>query len=112
MTGKTVGWEPIEQSAFAKFWRAAVDSIPDGYEPGTYELVGPKVNGNPERTAAHRLVAHATADRLELAGLTFEGLRDTVITLMTRDGIEGIVWHRNPDDPDTQMAKLKGRDFS
>lgn len=41
-TGKTVGWEPVEQSAFAKWHAQAIDGIAE-QEPGTYELVGPKV---------------------------------------------------------------------
>jgi hypothetical protein len=52
ITGKTVGWEPIEQSAFAKFHAEAVENtrrIGAGWPADTYELVGPKVNGNPEQ---------------------------------------------------------------
>jgi hypothetical protein len=109
-TGKTVGWEPIEQSAFVKFWHEALESEPhsEGLEPGTYELIGPKINGNPEASPAHRLVAHATAETLHPSALTYEGLRDTVLALSKQDGIEGFVWHH----PDGRMAKLKGRDFA
>jgi hypothetical protein len=48
VTGKRVGWEPIEQSGFAKWFEEAVTG---DEPPGTYELVGPKVNGNPEQVA-------------------------------------------------------------
>ncbi len=56
-TGKTVGWEPAGQSSFAKFWREALDLQPD-LLAGTYELIGPKVNGNPEGRSVHMLIRH------------------------------------------------------
>lgn len=112
-TGKTMGWEPIEQSPFAKFHAEALAN--DGFDPdiwrsGTYELCGPKINGNPEGYEAHYLVHHADdVDRLDLAGyrpLTFESIRALALDLGT-EGIEGIVWHH----PDGRMAKIKARDF-
>jgi len=118
-TGKTVGWEPAEQSPFAKYHAEALtswhDPVLDEWPtrtpvPGaTYELIGPKVNGNPEGMAGdHVLVRHgylAAVDRDDLASLTltFDGLRDW---LLAHDW-EGIVWHH----PDGRMAKLKRRDF-
>ena len=108
-TGKTVGWEPVEQSGFAK-WHAQALAEHDGepFAPGTYELCGPKVNGNPEAYVLHVLVAHATAPTaVELDyPLTFDAARDAVLALREQ-GVEGIVWHH----PDGRMAKLKGRDF-
>lgn len=98
ITGKTMGWEPIEQSSFAKAF-SAVEHMPD--LPGTYELCGPKVNGNPEHFTHHRLVSHRFAETLsiptDLIGIV-EWLQDTEY--------EGIVWHH----PDGRMAKLKARD--
>lgn len=116
-TGKTMGWEPIEQSPFAKFHAEAVAPVNEfgalfgrGPTPGTYELVGPKINGNPERAAHHRLESHANAERIgwddDRDVTQFESLRDMVLWL-AEDGIEGVVWHH----PDGRMAKLKGRDF-
>jgi hypothetical protein len=105
-TGKTVGWEPVERSGFARWHAAALDGTV--FAPGTYELCGPKVNGNPEGYAAHVLIAHDTAPEaiaLEYP-LTFETARAAVLELKAQ-GVEGIVWHH----PDGRMAKLKGRDF-
>ena len=85
VTGKTVGWEPVDQSGFAKWHAQALDE--HGGEPlvpGTYELCGPKVNSNPEGYSGHVLVPHATAP--------------TAVDLE---------YHH----PDGRMAKLKGRDF-
>ncbi|WP_392668110.1 DUF5565 family protein [Streptomyces sp. LN785] len=107
-TGKTVGWEPIGQSSFVTFHAEAVRN---GYTgngvAGTFELIGPKINGNPERSGSHLLVQHATAQDVDLAELTFEGIRSTVLALAAADGCEGIVWHH----PDGRMAKIKARDF-
>lgn len=104
VTGKTVGWEPVEQSAFAKYHAEAVDHADavTGWPIGTYELVGPKVNGNPEGEAGHRLWAHAAAE-VEDAPRDFDGLA----TWLADYPSEGIVWHH----PDGRMAKLKRRDF-
>lgn len=102
-TGKCVGWEPIEQSPFAKFHAEAVEG--ENWEATTYELCGPKINGNPEGLERHELLQHRDAPRIPVVADT-DAIRATVIAL-GRQGIEGIVWHR----PDGRMAKLKARDF-
>jgi hypothetical protein len=105
-TGKTVGWEPVEQSPFARFHAEAVRGAWE-WRPGTYELIGPKVNGNPERAAEHRLVEHAGAAAVDLAGRTFAAIRAAVLAARADDGCEGIVFHHD----DGRMAKIKARDF-
>ncbi len=111
-TGKTVGWEPIEQSAFAR-WHAEALATEERRrdaplaKPGTYELVGPKVNGNPERCGEHMLIEHATALPYNVVLTDFDEVRAIVLALAEKDGCEGIVWHH----PDGRMAKLKARDF-
>lgn len=100
-TGKTVGWEPAAQSGFAKYIEEALGTVPE-IGPGTYELCGPKVNGNPEGYEAHVLVEHGLIEAT-FAPRTFESLRD-YLALHT---FEGVVWHH----PDGRMAKLKRRDF-
>lgn len=105
VTGKTVGWEPIEQSAFAKYHAEALTYQQFGTWPvGTYELVGPKVNRNPERAGQHELWAHVAAEVLEDAPRTFDALGAWLADFKG----EGIVWHH----PDGRMAKLKRRDFA
>jgi hypothetical protein len=108
-TGKTVGWEPIAQSAFAKWHAEAVENCgpPDGVT-GTFELIGPKVNGNPEHCDMHILVEHAFALRVDVPELTFDGIRKTVLALAEADGCEGIVWHH---EDGIRYAKIKARDF-
>jgi Family of unknown function (DUF5565) len=107
-TGKTVGWEPMENSAFARWHAEAVENCgpPDGYT-GTFELIGPKINGNPERSGTHLLVEHASALHVAVPELTFDGIRGAVIGLATEDNCEGVVWHHE----DGRMAKIKARDF-
>lgn len=99
VTGKRVGWEPADQSGFAKF---VAEAIAPDLMPGTYELCGPKVQGNPEGFSQHVLVPHGQ-ERITGLPLTFDGLRDWLV----QSEFEGIVWHH----PDGRMAKLKRRDF-
>lgn len=107
-TGKTVGWVPVEESDFHRWFRQAVDETPaTTWVEGTYELIGPKVNGNPEGADVHVLVRHDDAEAVKPFSRTFEGIRDTVLLLAEREGFEGLVWHH----PDGRMAKIKARDF-
>lgn len=100
VTGKTMGWEPIEQSPFVKAFRST-DPVPT--EPGTYELCGPKVNGNPEQFPEHELIRHG------VAALTGVPTNYDDLARYLGDGFpyEGIVWRH----PDGRMAKIKRRDF-
>lgn len=100
-TGKRVGWEPAEQSPFAKYLFDSVRCGPLRLD-GTYELVGPKINGNPEALERHQLVLHGVYP-LDVPDLTFDGIRTAVLSA----DFEGIVWHH----PDGRMAKIKRRDF-
>lgn len=105
-TGKTVGWEPAEQSGFNKYIREVLDSMWGHPGNGTYELCGPKIQGNPEGFDRHVLIAHACAMEPTndwTVPPPFEDLGAALRTL----GWEGIVWHH----PDGRMAKLKRRDF-
>jgi Family of unknown function (DUF5565) len=103
-TGRTVGWEPIAQSAYARFHAEALADAPGRRRPGTYELIGPKINGNPEATPGHELVAHHDAEKLDVPR-DLDALRDW---LLAHPHYEGIVWHH----PDGRRAKLKHRDFA
>ena len=79
---------------------------PGWYLPdGTYELVGPHVQGNPENISFDYLWSHADCDIREddAPPRTYAGLK---AWLAERD-VEGVVWHH----PDGRMAKIKGKDF-
>ena len=104
VTGKTMGWEPVEGSAYFKYVIEAHRNFPDRqYRVGTYELIGPKVQGNPEQADKHMLMLHADAEQLLGVPRDFDGLAKW----MADTDFEGIVWHH----PDGRMAKLKRRDF-
>ena len=108
VTGKSVGWEPIGGSPFAKFFDEAVKHL-DGRPPGTYELVGPKINGNPENAQRHMLIRHATAERVtpRMSSGQHTLSPQAMVRYLGQRGWEGIVWHH----PDGRMAKLKARDY-
>jgi hypothetical protein len=107
LTGKSVGWEPIEHSRLARWHAEAIAPATDGtwpsFQSGTYELIGPKINGNPEGWGFHALVRHGIVPLVNPDPITFETLRDALV----RERFEGIVWH----NPDGRMVKLKRLDF-
>lgn len=112
-TGKLMGWEPIGRSSFAKYHAEAVAEavavdVEMHFAPGTYELLGPKINGNPDKFAGHLLIRHGWAplrlrEDAKTAPRDYDGLAKW---LHARDQ-EGIVWHH----PDGRMAKIKAKDF-
>lgn len=72
------------------------------YKDGTYELCGPKIQGNPEKFKYHILVRHGYVVLPKITD--FDGLRNY---LMSCD-IEGIVFHQ----PLTgKMCKIRKSDF-
>lgn len=103
-TGKTVGWVPVTNSSEDKWYREAF-AAHDGAD-GTYELVGPKVQGNPEKYITHELVDHWARSLVinEYDNVrTFDGLK----AFFGDHDMEGIVFHHS----DGRMAKIKARDF-
>jgi hypothetical protein len=70
---------------------------------GTYELCGPKCQGNPEKFEQHTLVKHG-ADILQLFDLRFDGIKEYLL----ENDIEGIVFHHHIDG---RMCKIRKSDF-
>ena len=106
VTGKTQGWLPVGDGPDDKWHREALvndDASPGDYEDGTYELVGPKIQGNPDCFDHHRLIRHG-AEVLHHIPRTFDGIRHY---LAVDTHIEGVVWHH----PDGRMVKIKAKDF-
>ena len=104
-TGKRVGWVPIDDSdkwhlEAIELEAARVQGLP---LEGTYELCGPKVQGNPEGLAQHEMICHAVADTVEDCPRDFDGLREFMLTFP----YEGVVFHHL----DGRMSKIKRRDF-
>lgn len=101
-TGKQQGWVPVGDGPEDAYHRQAfVGSFADG----TYELVGPKIQGNPENYLTHTLVPHESVELVleDEPPRTFESIRD----YLARTPIEGIVWHH----PDGRYVKIKAKDF-
>lgn len=99
-TGRQPGWVPVGDGPEDRWHR---DAVKDGMPPdGTYELLGPRIQRNPEGYAEQVLIPHG-ATEIPAAPRDFEGLR----AYLADGRIEGIVWHH----PDGRMAKIKGRDF-
>lgn len=102
ITLKNIGWEPVEQSGFAKFHAEAI-AAGDEWIAGTYELCGPKVQGNPEHFESHVLIRHEVAQPY-IVPRTFEGIRD----LLGELDVEGFVFKH---EDGRRQAKIKGKDF-
>jgi len=104
VTGKSMGWVEVGNGSEDKWHREAVGN-PDKVDlpDGTYELVGAKIQGNPEHYEAHTLVKHSEAEQYPDAPVTFEALRNW----LTDKDIEGLVWHH----PDGRYVKIKKKDY-
>jgi hypothetical protein len=114
-TNKFVGWEPIEQSGFARWHAEALDLLAErglvaSLRHGTYELCGPKVNGNPEGFEVHQLIKHGSDILIPTSPvvssrykLSYSVVKEWVAALP----YEGIVWWH----PAGYRAKIKKRDF-
>lgn len=98
-TGHWPGWLAVRNAPEDWMHNKAVRiCLPDG----TYELVGPKINGNPDGFADYYLMPHGLVT-LPHAPRDFDGLK----AFLSMTDIEGIVWHH----PDGRMVKIKGKDF-
>lgn len=100
-TGSRVGWIEVHPHDLSDRW--AMEAHEPGLPDGTYELLGPRVQGNREHFDKHTLFGHSMAGIFWDAPRTMEGLR---FWFIDKD-IEGLVFHH----PDGRMAKIKKRDF-
>lgn len=109
-TGKQQGWVPVTGSPDDQWHREAISATFQnaGILPsGTYELIGPKIQGNPERAETHLLLPHGQ-DLIPDFPRNFEDIRKELLVANEQGGgIEGVVWHH----PDGRMAKIKLKDF-
>ncbi len=110
ITGKCVGWVPVDsESKEDQYFMEAMDNLlflsdmKLSFLSGTYELVGPKVQGNAENYREHSLLRHELAEQYTGVPLAFSDLKEWI----SHYDIEGLVFHH----PDGRMAKIKKRDF-
>lgn len=111
-TGGTPGWLPVGDGPEDKWHREAWEQGGNGLPDGTYELMGPKVQGNPEGMSNHVLWRHGCETILNFdKPWDYDSIGVYLHTLYVEGPfhmpIEGIVWHH----PDGRMAKIKARDF-
>ena len=101
VTGHWPGWLLVGDKPEDKYHREAFNGFLG--ENGTYELVGPKVQGNPYNLNNHILVKHGEWLFDDQPPRSFDALK----LWFENNHVEGIVWHRGNGD----MVKIKRRDF-
>lgn len=104
VTGHHPGWVPVGDGPEDKWHREAFESYHGAAPNGTYELVGPKVQGNPYGLKIHVLNPHGSTKIEWFEARDFKSIRSF---LEKSPSVEGIVWHH----PDGRMVKVKRRDF-
>lgn len=105
ITGNCPGWLKVGDGPEDKYHREALKLRLDRKvitKDGTYELCGPKVQGNPEEVPTHILHKHGTV-RTNNDVRDFDSIREFLRVV----NLEGIVWHH----PDGRMVKIKVKDF-
>ena len=107
---KQPGWVPVGDGPEDRWHREAFQKFVSPPN-GTYELIGPKVQGNPYVRQNHALVSHEATSRFRVPDLSLAGLEafmsEELGTASVHSFIEGIVFW-GPEGP---VAKIKRRDF-
>lgn len=103
VTGHWPGWIPIRDNPENKWHRQAWENGGIVLPNGTYELIGPKIQGNKYNLDTHKFRLHGDVT-LKRVPRDFDGLKRY---FEDHPQYEGIVWHH----PDGRMVKLKRRDF-
>lgn len=113
ITGNMFGLEPVEQSGFFKMFKEARENFEGDLPASTFELVGPKINGNPEGVNTHTLMIHGS-DNLEIIPdvrtIAKEDAFDTfkeIFAVLRDRGVEGVVWWGE----NGKRVKLRTKDF-
>jgi hypothetical protein len=104
ITGHWPGWLPLEH--YPDRWiQEAVSSCPHDLSEGTFEAIGPKINGNKDQADNHRLHKHGDYIFTSISNvpLTFENIG----YFLSINEIEGIVFHHR----NGIMCKIKRSDF-
>lgn len=106
VTGHWPGWLKVGDGSEDKWhreaWAEETDYSGNPFTDGTYELMGPKINGNKRDYGHHFLMRHGAITYKD-APRTFAELKEWFANINQ----EGIVWHH----PDGRMVKIKKKDF-
>jgi hypothetical protein len=108
-TGHFPGWVPVSPDASNDQWhREAWERVGFLLLDGTFELVGPKVQGNPYGLSCHELWRHGTLfESIHSFEEPLRKFNQLKTWFQLNPQFEGIVWHH----PDGRMVKIKRRDF-
>jgi len=102
------GWLAVTDAPTDRYHIEGFDWLTQSYgtpEDGTYELIGPKINGNPHRAMCHQLVPHGKD--LVVCGFGFDELASTLGNIP----FEGIVWWGPYQGSVQPLGKIKAMDF-
>lgn len=117
ITGHWPGWLETTDNPSDRYFREAfklrrafispVGTSIENYERPfvdgqTYELIGPKINSNPDGAERHILIVHGGITFPEFPR-TFQKIKEELEHM----NIEGVVWHH----PEGLMVKIKKSDF-
>lgn len=106
VTGKSFGWMLVHPEDLNDRWivEACQNTEPHPFHAdGTYEAIGPKINGNPEGFEQHELRKHGDVVVRDWIGRSF----DDIGRALSRLSWEGVVFYQG----DGRMAKIKKRDY-
>jgi hypothetical protein len=102
--GKHIYWIPVGSK---DYYHQIAWGWARGYlEDGTYELVGPEVQGNPHDLTHNELINHNSLSFI-LLPRRYISCFDSIKRYLERSPYEGIVWHH----PDGRMAKITKAKF-
>lgn len=104
ITGHWPHWVLVENQPEYKYHREGLENTllhSDILKNGTYELIGPKIGNNPEKSNQHLLVKHGS--EIVFVTRTF----DTIHRWLQFNDIEGLVFAH----PDGRMCKIRRRDY-
>lgn len=103
-TGKSFGWILVNPAAKEnRYHIEALLRVKKPFKDGAYELLGPKINGNPENFSVHELFPHSEAEVIDVPIRTYDGIKSVLSAL----DIEGLIFKHD----DGRMAKIKKTDY-
>lgn len=99
VTGHWPGWVEVDSEDPACKWH--VEAMRDDLPDGTFELVGPKIQGNPHGLDRHELWRHGSVE------VEVERTKEAILAWLEANVCEGLVFHH----PNGSMAKIRRKDF-
>ena len=102
VTGHWPHWIPVGEEPESRWHREAWNAVDRTLPEGTYELCGPKLQGNPEGFSSHVFILHGV-EIVVTDARSWEALR---AFLEGYEG-EGIVFHH----PDGRRCKIRRDDY-